>query len=356
MDPLALPERSGEAEPTEINDFADDPALLRGGGDPITSFARERRSMIGGTDAARIFGFSPFGNEWDVAAEKKGLLPPTGSTERMELGLLLEDPIRRVYERRTGHRVEKPLGAIRHPQHPFLGGHPDGLVAGRLRGVEIKTVELHRAKEWSQAGEPQRVPKDYYVQAMHYLMVTGFEVWDLAALFGVSKMRIYPVEANPSLMRTMKDRLVAWWQRYVEGPDMPPIEPSPAAREYLRARFPRETGPTIVAANEEQEEIVARWLEAKRHREQYEKEEERWKTKLKEQIGDATGMLTRSHSITWKKAADSMALVTDYEGMLVHYAKLHGFTVEASDFERFTHSVTTAEGSRRLLARERTKK
>ena len=70
---------------------------------------------------------------------------------------------------------------IYHPKHSFVAGTLDGYLAeketGRKGVLEIKTTEIlnsmHREK-WN-----DKVPDNYYIQVLHYLLSTG---WDFAVL------------------------------------------------------------------------------------------------------------------------------------------------------------------------------
>ncbi len=314
-------------------------------------FQEERRTILGGTDSAAICGLSSYRNAWDVAAEKKGILPPWHGNERTEIGRLLEEPVAQAYAQRTGRKLQVVPDVMRDARLPFLGGHPDRLVVGKPVGVEIKTVQFGFDK-WSQPGQPTRVPKDYYVQCQHYMMVTGRETWDLVALFGLSRIRWYTLTRNERVIDALRAKDEAFWHQFVEGPDLPPVEPSDRAREWIKTKYPEPARPTLVLANEEQARIVAHWQEAKQLRERYEAEEESWKIRLQQAIGDATGIVSGGTTVTWKKNKDTIAFLTDWEAMLRFYAERHGFTIASDDIVKFTKRVIARTGPRVLRVKE----
>lgn len=335
---IALPELTGNVEETQL---AADPAL--------DEWLAERRTMLGGTDMAAVLGFSPWRTAWDVAAEKKGLIPPQETSERMQWGTLLEEPIAREYGRRTGQRIRRVNQAMRHPAKPFLGGHPDRLVIGRKKGVEVKTVDGSKKAEWSEPGEPLRVPKPYYIQVQHYMAISGFEAWDLVPLIGMRAMRIYPVPVNERVVQAIVDRGEEFWNRYCIGPDLPPIEPSAAAEAYLKHRYGAPLDTTIKIADEREEQIVRRWLEAKRGRELYEQREATLKIKVQQLIGDASGVRAGPDlMVTWRKDRDTVKLVTDYEAILRDL----GCDIPVDLIIKHSKSVVTREGPRKLLVKE----
>jgi putative phage-type endonuclease len=317
-------------------------------------FLEERRTTLGGTDSAAICGFSgPYRNAWDVAAEKKGMLPIWRGNERTEIGRLLEDPVAKAYSQRTGLQLERVDGVTRDQKSPFLGGHPDRLVIGAKKGVEIKTVEFGFEK-WSKPGEPLRVPQGYYVQCQHYMMITGYEAWDLVALFGLSKIRWYTLERNEKVISALRQKDETFWGQYVEGPDLPPMEPSESAKAWLKDKYSAPKTDDLLVATEEQAEAIAHWREAKSSREAFQEEEERWKIRVQSAIGDATGIAADGVTVTWKKNKDTIELVTNWQEVaMVYREQLLNLTPEHRVLidvipERFTRSVVTRTGPRVL--------
>lgn len=346
------------ASDAELLELLDLPKDLRG--QPVEAeielseeekkFHAERQSMLGGTDSAALLGFSTFRNAWDVAAEKKGLLEPWRGNERTEWGRILEQPIAREYAKRTGQKIARVNGAVRHPKFAFLGGHLDSRVVGKKKGIEVKTVERGREK-WSLPGEPLKVPRDYYVQVQHYMAITGWESFDLVALFGLSRLRWYTIERNEKVIAAIIEQDQQFWQKYVAGPDLPAME-GERAKEWMRGKYPAPRNETLVIANPEQAATIARWREAKKAEGTAKKEREKLALHVQQIIGDATGVVSGDVTVTWNKDRDSTALVTDYEGLLLHYAEKHGFEVQADDIVKFTSSITTKTGSRKLLERK----
>lgn len=315
-------------------------------------FQEERRTTLGGTDSAAICGFSaPYRNAWDVAAEKKGILPVWAGNERTEIGRLLEEPVAQIYSQRTEQQLERVVGVTRDPKSPFLGGHPDRLVVGSKKGVEIKTVEFGFDK-WSKPGEPIRVPQGYYVQCQHYMMVTGYEVWDLVALFGLSRVRWYPIERNERVISALRQKDETFWERYVAGPELPPMEPSESARNWIKQTYPAPKTEDIILAGPEESTLIARGLAAKGSKESYEEEEKRWKIRLQSVIGSSTGITANGVTVTWKKNKDTVELVTDWQAVAMLYRaqllKLNpdGRTIIDGVPAAYTKQLTTKEGPR----------
>ena len=194
-----------------------------------------RLSGLGGSDAAKVFGVSRFGGRWELYQEKLGMTAPLVETERMAWGKRLEDIIARTYAEQTGRRVRRVNRTIRHPDYPFLFAHVDR-AAGKGRGLEVKTAGIFMASDFGEPGSDQ-VPPDYLLQVMHYMMVTGWEVFDLAVLIGGQNLRIYTIPRDEQLIADLLAGEVDFWQNHVVPRIPPEVDGSEAATEYLSQRY-----------------------------------------------------------------------------------------------------------------------
>lgn len=335
---FALPDETGAS--VEQLDVAIDPEQAR--------FEEERRTGIGGTDAAALVGLHPYKTLWEVVAEKKGLLPPLASNERMEIGKELEDPVARMYARREHCRVRRVNECWRGKELPHFLGHPDRLVIGRPKGVEVKTFDGRNADRWSEPGEPVKVPNEYYVQCQWYMgLRPQYEAWDLVVLFGLRRVRVYRIERNEVVIRRLQERADEVWQRYVLTDDMPDMEHSTRAMNYLREKHPEQLN-EILVSSDRLNELVPEWRKVKDEHERLETKLKNLRAAIAGEIGDNMGALGGDWCVTFKKNRDSKQVVTDYERLLLHYAEKHGFEIEADDIVRFTEEVVTKVGPRVL--------
>lgn len=67
----------------------------------------ERKTGIGGSDAAAVLGISPWRTPVDVWLDKTGRKQPGEETEAMRIGAELEDFVARRYVERTGRQVQR---------------------------------------------------------------------------------------------------------------------------------------------------------------------------------------------------------------------------------------------------------
>lgn len=157
------------AEVYRAFDFADEAAWKKG-----------RLRGIGGSDAAAVVGRNPYKSNIDLFEEKTGLCTPEDISGKDYV----------IY----GHRAEpliRGLFALDYPEYqveyhewrilqsvrwPFMQASLDGELtdsAGRRGILEIKTSNIQQSMQrgkWE-----NRIPDNYYIQALHYLLVTGYD-------------------------------------------------------------------------------------------------------------------------------------------------------------------------------------
>lgn len=312
----------------------------------------DRRKGIGGTDAAAILGLSRYSSPFQVWLTKKNLDAPRVETEPMWWGTAVEPLIAARFASRTGLEVWKPTHddgrprLLAHPEHPCLLASPDYLVRGRPEGLECKTSR--QDAEWGEPGTDE-VPPGYIIQCQHYMSITGYRRWYLAALIGGNDLRTYVIEADDELAATMTERLVDWWARYIEGGERPPIDGTDETRDWLQQRYPLNRRPLAPAPPEsllpaERLHHVRQTLtEAEELRRANE-------NALKELIGDADGIEAADWRATWK--APKPTRVVNHELVAEHlYQRLqvHEFVESREDLRAaFTED---RPASRRFLFR-----
>lgn len=82
-----------------------------------------RRRGIGGSDAAAIFGISPFRTARDLYYDKLDIVSvedDEGNWVAMEMGNLLEPLVAKIFARKTGYKVYQVKKMFQHPANPFI--------------------------------------------------------------------------------------------------------------------------------------------------------------------------------------------------------------------------------------------
>ena len=318
---------------------------------------QERRSGLGGSDAAAILGLSRWATEIDVWMAKTGLAPERGETEAMWWGSAVEEIVARRYVEKTGRKLWNPERVFRHPEREFLVGTPDRLVLGAKLGVEVKTASIYSAADWGREGSDE-IPPAYVIQCCHYLALTGFPVWDVAVLIGGADFRIYRVVRDVEFEREFVERLSDWWDRHVIRGERPGFDGSEGSGRYLAARFPKAEERTIIEAPVEAEEHVARIEQAKTAVKTWEEERALRENLLKELIGPADGMsgaagdwlatwknVAGRKQVDWEKVARALAdLLSEKAGIELGVRALQAAEAQFAD---------EAPGARRFVLKRR---
>jgi predicted phage-related endonuclease len=189
-------------------------------------------------------GVSPFGTPLDLWLEKTGRAEPADLTGvlRVDLGHRLEQVVADLWMQRFGVKVIRDSREYTDPELRLVG-HIDRRVLGRRAGLEIKTslVRHVNGDEWGEEGTDQ-IPLHYLTQVMGYLMLTGYESWDVAVLLAGPEFRVYTVHPDPEAFESLREGIRAFW-RHVETDTPPPV----ATLEDAAKRWPRSTENRVVA-------------------------------------------------------------------------------------------------------------
>ena len=190
----------------------------------------ERRTGVGGSDAAPVLGMSKWSTPLAVYEDKRGLAPELEDNEAMLWGRVLEPVVRDQYAQRTGRVVTVPTKMVRHPKFPWMLANLDGRTNdGRV--YEGKTARS--GQEWGEPGTDQ-VPVAYLFQVQHYMAVTALPVADIAVLIGGSDFRIYEIRADIELQEMIIDGEAQFWSHVEQG-----IPPDPVTFADMQAMYGR---------------------------------------------------------------------------------------------------------------------
>ena len=215
-----------------------------------TAWLAERRTGIGGSDAAAVLGLSPWRTAVDVWLDKTGRRADEPETEAMRIGTELEDYVARRYCEATGRTVQR-FNRMLH--RGCLLGNLDRLVVAEGQKVashmgEIRTDLLLECKTSSQTAWPDGVPLYYQTQVQHYMgLDERLRHADVAVLFLTAKhFETFRVERDDAVIAEMAQRLTAWWDRHVVHGAMP----APQSEEDCKALWRRSNpGKTVEATD-----------------------------------------------------------------------------------------------------------
>lgn len=232
-----------------------------------------RRGTLGGSEAAAACGESPWESPYSLWAKKAGLVEPTAEeTEEMEWGLLVEEPLLRLYRKRTQRRLVPDELADRARVEALLASDGATEVVGWVEGRQpfLRSV----ARPWQTAtldavgfvddlggigyvdakhsqwggdawDESEGMPDHYALQLAHGVAVCPALQWGSLAARVAGRFRVLdlardrmPVDALVSLESDFMAR--------VASRTPPAIDGSEATARTIRRVHPDDNGQSIV--------------------------------------------------------------------------------------------------------------
>jgi len=208
---------------------------------------RERRHGIGASDAAALYGESPWQSPMSLWAEKRGLTAPIDEgnvPDYIKWGLKLEPLIASAFAEDTGREVIDipPFTIERDLAHPELLATLDRRqrTAVGIGVLELKSTNFFARKQWSEG-----VPLYYQIQVQHQLMVTGEPYASVAVLIAGSEFLWCDIPRNDAFIDDLRRRVIEFWAM-VLADVTPAPDASAATKEALSRIFPGETSPEFV--------------------------------------------------------------------------------------------------------------
>ena len=200
---------------------------------PREEWLEYRRKSIGGSDAASILGLNPYSSPYSVWADKLGLLPEKEDSEAMRLGRDLEDYVAKRFTEATGKKVRRENHILINPDYPFAHANVDRVIIGEDAGLECKTTSTLNLKRFKN-GE---FPETYYVQCVHYMMITGAKRWYLAVLVLGREFMHFTIERDEDEIAALAQSEEAFWQ-LVKERTAPMADGAPSTSAAISAVYP----------------------------------------------------------------------------------------------------------------------
>lgn len=309
-----------------------------------------RAEGLGASEIGTALGLNPFQAAAELAAVKRGELPPFEGNQFTKWGQRLERSIADEWLER--HRAEGEdvsiftPGTLRHPTCQVLVASPDRIVVPegrRAREVwrevlEIKSLSAYRAAEFADG-----IPEVYEVQVQAQLEVTGLERGTLVPLLGGNDYREIPIARDRETGGMLVQFAEKWWSDHVVQGLPIPVDGTEASASYLRRRFPAEHGP-MLPPSEEAAALVKRVRELKAAAKAAEEAESAASNLLRQMIGEAAGI---EGAATWK--ANRPSPKTDWEAAARDlFSRLSG-PMNAPLFDEIVKLHTTSKPGARVL-------
>lgn len=276
---------------------------------------KERMQYIGGSDIAAIMGQSRWKTPYRLWAEKTGKIemPDLSNVESVEMGTRLEQLVADIFSEKTGKAVRKAPKTYSHSEYPYLVAHVDRLITGTDELLECKTCSAFKLEEWE-----NKIPKEYVLQVIWYLGITGRKRGWIACLIGGQKFIYMAIEFDEELFKAMVERAVKFWEM-VQNQTPPLILPEDD--EVLGEIYSEHTDDMMVL--QDLNDRVAYLQEIKMHIDEMTKEKREIETELKTVIADKAGFTTDKYKVTWKsqisRLIDTELLKTKHPNLVQKY-------------------------------------
>lgn len=138
------------------------------------------RKGIGGSDASAILGLNPYKTNQELWMEKKGQMSPVDISDKsyVKYGNDAEPLLRALFALDyPEYKVEYyDNNMIINKKYPWAHASLDGELIdsdGRRGILEIKTTNILQSMQWEKWDN--RIPDNYYIQILHYLLVTEYD-------------------------------------------------------------------------------------------------------------------------------------------------------------------------------------
>lgn len=259
---------------------------------PHEEWLEHRKGSIGGSDAAAILKMNSYSSPYTVWADKTGKLPPKEDNEAMRLGRDLEDYVAKRFCEETGKKVRRENSFIHNPDYPFAHATVDRLIVGEDAGLECKTTTVLNLKKFKN-GE---YPVNYYVQCVHYLMVTGAKRWYLGVLILGVGFKRFTIERDEEEIKALAQSEEAFWE-YVKTNTPPPADGSDSTSETLKTIYPESsTGSvSLFAFDSDLKQYIAIGEQIK----ELEARKEEHANRIKAFMGEAGKGETEGFKVSW---------------------------------------------------------
>lgn len=324
-----------------------------------------RRRGIGGSDAAAIFGISPFRTARDLYYDKLDIVSvenDEGNWVAMEMGNLLEPLVAKIFARKTGYKVYQVKKMFQHLANPFILADVDYFVElpdGETAILEIRTTNYNARDHWWMGGE-KIIPVYYESQGRHYMAVMDMDRVFFCCLYGNNEDEVIIREIRRDA--SYEEELIflerEFWENHVLARKPPPyLEDGDLIIDSSRRHFgPANPDAPAVELNASMEAKVLRYLQLQEekkseeaHSKQIEKEMKRLKGMLVAEMGASCTAVCRSGGQNYTITYNPVYKPTiDKDGLLrlkLQYPDIYEQFVTVSESRRFYVKAAVSEAA-----------
>ena len=270
------------------------------------AWIEQRRHGIFATDAATVTGRNPFASPFDKFAELQGTTAPKIATEAMEMGVILQPIVGRLWAKKHDRKIR--ANPWTYWLDDDIGSHFDfDVVPEKGQPVteilEAKTADKFASRDWGEQDTDQ-VPEAYALQCQHEIMVRGPSIvrCHLGVLLGGNRFQAYVVERDDELI----EDLLSIERRFLANARLgiaPAMDGSEAATNFLRLKSPHDDA-SRWDLPESVEDIATAYLAASASVKSAEEQKASAGNRLREAMSDHASGAGRLLKITYRNSKD----------------------------------------------------
>ena len=271
-----------------------------------------RQKSIGGSDASSIIGLNPWSSPYTVWADKLGKLPPKEDNEAMRQGRDLEFYVAQRFCEATGKKVRRENNILINPDYPFAHANVDRMVIGEDAGLECKTTSTLNVKNFRNGA----FPDTYYVQCVHYMMVTGCKKWYLAVLVLNKEFMVFEIERDEEEIEALAKSEAEFW-KLVESKSTPATDGAASTTDTISVLYPEsnDNSVNLFAYESELQQYMALSAQIK----ELESLKDEAANKIKAFLGESGSGESDNYKVSWKSTSrstfDSKRFASDHKNI-----------------------------------------
>ena len=253
-----------------------------------------RKMGITGTDAGAVCGLNPYKSAFQVYQDKRTAEVEEFDNEAMRQGRDLEKYVSDRFTEETGLKVRRANAIFQNEKYPFMLADFDRLLVGQNAGLECKTVSPYSSELWKEGN----IPIHYQMQVQHYLAVSGYECWYIAAIILGKEFLIRKIERDDELIQSLITIEQNFWKDHVLAGCMPDPDGTKQYSELLAKMYYKGDEQKIVDLSNF-DSMLKRRAEVDALICKMEQEKEAIDQKIKLEMQDAAVGVAKDYKVYW---------------------------------------------------------
>ena len=268
----------------------------------------------------RHTALDPYRSAFQVYCDKNSETIENIDNEAMRQGRDLEDYVAQRFTETTGLKVRRANAIYQSEEHPLLLADFDRLIVGQKAGLECKTVSPFSADKWADG----KIPAHYMAQVNHYLAVSGFDCWYIAALIFGKELVIHKITTDKEVLNNLIAKEEHFW-KYNVMPEIPPVPTgSEGDTQQINQLYSADDRNKTADLNSIRD-LLDKRQELSDQIEQMEQEKMAIEQQVKLQMQDAAYGIAPGYKVSWvsseSKRVDSQRLKKEQPDIFNRYSK-----------------------------------